>query len=375
MSSLDSCPGAREESGRRLWRSLDDLADSPEFRRFVEMEFPGHARELLSGTSRRHFLKVMGASLALAGMGGISGCIRWPREEIVPFANRPEGRTPGIPVSYATSMELGGVAQALLVTSYDGRPIKVEGNPQHPQSRGAASAPAQASVLGLYDPARSRGVARRQGDALSDSTWQEVLPLLGQIRAEGGRGLAILSEPSSSPSLARLRERLRAELPEASWQEYEPLSRDNLREGARLAFGAPYRPQLALDRAEVIVCLDEDLLMTHPAALRHAREFARGRRAEASGGAMNRLHVVESVPTVTGSMADHRVAVPSREVARIAAQLAAATQARGVPVRPTGPPDLASALEGAGRPGPGVERIARDLAEHRGRSLIAVGPR
>ncbi len=140
MSSLDERPLA----GKQYWRSLDDLADTPEFREFLQREFPKGAAEMLEGTDRRHFLRIMGASMALAGMG-LSGCRRWPQEQIAPFASRPAGRTPGDARQFATSMEIGGVAQGLLVTSYDGRPIEIEGNPEHPINRGATDAFAQAS--------------------------------------------------------------------------------------------------------------------------------------------------------------------------------------------------------------------------------------
>ena len=145
--------------GKEYWRSLDELADTPEFRTLVENEFPGLAEELLSPRTRRAFLKIMGASL---GVAGLASC-RWPRELILPFAHRPQDRTPGVPQQFATAMELGGAAVGLLVTSYDGRPIKIEGNPLHPTSRGTASALAQASLLELYDPDRSTNVIRREG--------------------------------------------------------------------------------------------------------------------------------------------------------------------------------------------------------------------
>ena len=299
----------------------------------------GDAREPLdelcasTGLSRRRFLELMGASMALAGL---SGC-RWPEKEILPFTSQPEGLAPGDPRDYATALELAGVAVAVLARSYDGRPIKIEGNPEHPQSLGAADLYAQACVLGLYDPDRSRAVVERRGGDRVVRSWEDFLafahPHFSGLRAAGGQGLAVLSEASSSPTFAALRARLLADFPAAIWCEYEPLSRDNEREGARAAFGAPWRAIPALERAEVIVDLDADLLAGHPAALRHARLFADGRRLSVPQGAgnapapaalaMNRLYVIEPAFSVTGTMADHRWPTPARAILAVTGRLAA----------------------------------------------------
>ncbi len=238
-------------------------------------EFPSEPWESLPPATRRQFLKVMGASLALAGL---AGC-RWPREEIVPFA-RPAGYTPGVPLQYATAMELGGAASGLLVTSYDGRPIKIEGNPSHPTNLGAADAITQASVLDLYDPARSRAVIRRQGGQRLAPGWADFAGFaseqFGALRSRGGQGLHILSEASSSSSLDALRERLQTVYPRATWHEYEPLSWDNEREGTALAFGRPMRAHLALEKADVIVCLDADPARRSPGGGPACTGFRRG---------------------------------------------------------------------------------------------------
>ena len=246
--------------GKEYWRSLDELADTPEFRSLVEKEFPGLAEELLSPQTRRAFLKVMGASL---GVAGLAAC-RWPKETILPFARGPEGRIPGAPQQFATAMDLGGAAIGLLVTSFDGRPVKVEGNPLHPISRGAATAFAQASILELYDPDRSKQVLRREGGQVFASSWDEFAAFAGphfaELRARKGAGLAVLSEGSSSPSLTRLRTRFAEVFPQARWFEWEPVERDNEREAEREIFGAPCHPQLRFDKADVVVCLDADPL-------------------------------------------------------------------------------------------------------------------
>jgi MoCo/4Fe-4S cofactor protein with predicted Tat translocation signal len=311
--------------GREYWRSLDELADTPEFRSLVENEFPGLAQELLSPRTRRAFLKIMGASL---GVAGLASC-RWPRELILPFAHRPGDRTPGVPQQFATAMELSGAAMGLLVTSLDGRPVKIEGNPLHPTNRGTATALAQASLLELYDPDRSMNVIRREGGQVMSPSWDDFTAFAGPhfaaLRAQSGTGLAILAEQSSSPSLARLRSRFGEVFPAASWYEWEPLSRDAERGGTTLLFGKPYRTQYHLDKADVIVCLDADPIFDHPAALQLAREFASRRRAE--DGTMNRLYVVEPVASLTGAMADHRAAVPASEVPLVAARLHAEVSA------------------------------------------------
>jgi molybdopterin-containing oxidoreductase family iron-sulfur binding subunit len=361
--------------GKEYWRSLDELADTPEFRALVENEFPGLSEELLSPRTRRAFLKIMGASL---GAAGLASC-RWPKELILPFAHRPEGRTPGVPQQYATAMELGGAAIGLLVTSFDGRPIKIEGNPLHPTSRGTATALAQASLLELYDPDRSRQPIRREGAQELVQSWDDFTTFAGShfasLRAVRGKGLAVLSEESSSASLARLRARFSEVFPEGFWYEWEPVTRDSEREGTALLFGAPYRPHYRLDAADVIVCLDADPIFDHPAALMHARDFAARRRAE--DGTMNRLYAVEPMVSLTGAMADHRLAAASRDVATVAANLVLELLALRVPFAGDNRA-LAAELETArGRTpaSPMIAAAARDLANSRGKGLVLAGPR
>jgi molybdopterin-containing oxidoreductase family iron-sulfur binding subunit len=319
-------PSLNHTSGRAYWRSLDELAQTPEFRAFVENEFPNHAAEMLS-PSRRQFLKIMGASFAL---GGLMGCRRWPEEKVAPFAYRPPGRVPGTHEQYATATEIGGAAVGLLVTSFDGRPIKIEGNPLHPASLGAASAQAQASVLELYDPDRNRFPLQRlepaTKPAYSVRTWDEFLALAGahfaDLRKNGGAGLAVLSEANSGPSMADMRRRWQQAFPQAKWYEYEPISWDNQREGARLAFGRPLRMQLDLSKADVIVSLGADLLGTHPNALRYARQWAERRKVDAGADArMNRMYVAESTYTITGSVADHRLPIRSADITGLLSEI------------------------------------------------------
>jgi molybdopterin-containing oxidoreductase family iron-sulfur binding subunit len=357
--------------GKLYWRSIDDFADTPEFREFVEREFPNYAPELLVGPTRRQFLKVMGASLALAGL---TGC-RWPKENILPAARQRSGFTPGLPVSYASAFELGGVATGLLVTSYDGRPVKIEGNPDHPFSRGATDALAQAAILEMYCPDRSIQPASGR----TNKTWDEFLTFanthFADVRSRQGAGFCVLSEATASPSMLDLRARMTKSLPQAKWFEYEPVSSDNERVGLTQAFGKPLRSLLALDKADVIVCLDADLLLTHPAAVRYARDWAATRRAETRG--LSRMHAFESMYSLTGTNADVRHPVRAIDIPIVVARLAVELAQAGV--------NLPAAISGAATGwrdataraphGAAIANLAAELAAARGKCVIAAGLR
>jgi MoCo/4Fe-4S cofactor protein with predicted Tat translocation signal len=347
------------------WRSLAQREDRPESRAFLEREFPEGASELPEGITRRGMMKLMGASLSLAGL---AGCRR-PVEEIVPFVTAPEELVPGIPRSYATTMPFGRSAYGLVVESHEGRPTKIEGNPSHPSTLGASSARVQASVLGLYDPDRSQTV-RLNGEATSwgefVTAWQER----SQAHAtDGGAGLAVLSESFSSPTLARLASEFRARYPRAIWATYEAVSDENRLAGLRSATGRDLDVVLRLDEAAVILALDADPLLTDPEMIRNARGFAAGRRAGPAGGAMNRLYAVEAVYSLTGAMADHRLRLESRQIAPFLAALAAR-------VAPTAAG--AATLAGAGVPGVDprwIDALAEDLLANRGNGVIVAGER
>ena len=364
MPSLDN----HVESARH-WRSLDELADTPEFRSLIGTEFPNLANMLQTAPTRRQFLKVMGASLAL---GGLTGC-RWPKEEIVPFANQPPGRIPGEPVRYATTMELSGVGTGLLVTSYDGRPIKIEGNDLHSGSLGRSSAQMQAAILEMYDPDRSTTALERVGTEWQHRTNAQFDAALKARLTAPGAGCYVLSESSSSPTLAAARERLRQALPAAQWLEYEPLSCDNEREGTRLAYGTPLRAHVQFDQADVLFSLDCDFLQNAPNAVRATRDFAA--RRSASDGAMNRLYCAESVLSLTGSNADHRYAVRASELPAVLVALANELLAHGLRL-----PESAAALGAGLRDVPAgafpfVAALSAELLASGGRCAIVVGPR
>ncbi|GAB4132783.1 MAG: TAT-variant-translocated molybdopterin oxidoreductase [Thermogutta sp.] len=318
MSSLERTnPENTGLTSRRgpYWRTLEELADTPRFREMLAKEFP-HGIEL-KGLHRRRWLQLMGASLALAGLGGC----RWEKEEIAPFVHRPVGRIPGKAERYATAMDLAGTPLGLVATCVDGRPIKLEGNPVHPMSLGGTDVFAQAAVLELYDPDRGEDVVRRDGKRREIASWDVFGDALARFvqSAPDGRGLAVLAEASSSPTLARLRRSVSVALPGLQWFEYEPWSDDNVRLGTQAAFGRPLRPAYRLDQARVIVALDADLFGEMPGSVRWTREFASTRDGDPER--MSRLYAVESHHTVTGASADHRLPLSPPEIALFAAGL------------------------------------------------------
>src|SRR5450755_2405961 len=304
---------AAEKTGPEYWRSLEELAGSEDFQQALHREFPKGASEWVDSVSRRGFLKVMGASLGLAGM---TGCVRLPFEPIVPYVRQPENVIPGRPMFYATASTLGGYASPIVVDSHLGRPTKVEGNDQHPASLGGTDIFAQASILGMYDPDRSQSVVS-MGDQRSWQAFTSAIqgPLSAQKNLQGA-GIRILTPTISSPTLAdQLRNFLKI-YPQAKWHVYEPINRDNVLEGAKLAFGQPVETRYDFEKADVIVSLDADFLYAgFPGNVRYIRDFAKRRNPDAP---MNRLYVVESTPTSTGAKADHRLPVKARDIEGIA---------------------------------------------------------
>ena len=304
MSSLKRTPKRPSQ-----WRSLDELENRPEFREFAEREFARPLEhEPPNSRGRRRFMQLMGASFALAGA---AGC-RWDKEYIVPLARRPQGTVPGQVRVYSTSCEVGGVATGLCVTTYDGRPLKVDGNPRHPSSLGGTTAQHQARILELYDPDRGQTVIRRTDKTRAPSTWrsfeEEVRPVLSTLHVQGGQGLAVLAEPSASPTRSRLKNQLLARFPQARWFDYEPVSMDHVRAGTRLAFGAPHSVTFDFAKAAVVLSLGGDVLSSaYPGSLAYARALARGRVPDQFR--MTRLYAVESHFTLFGALADHRLSL------------------------------------------------------------------
>jgi molybdopterin-containing oxidoreductase family iron-sulfur binding subunit len=350
---------------RTYWRSLAEIERRPEFRDFLEREFPKGASELPEGLSRRDMMMLLGASLSLAGL---AGCRR-PVEEIVPFVTAPEDMVPGIPRYYATTMPFRRSAYGLVVESHEGRPTKIEGNPSHPSTVGASSSLVQASILGLYDPDRSQTLWQRG----IRKSWTDFVAAWGQLSAahaaDGGAGLAVLTESFSSPTEARLASELRVRYPKLQWATYDAVSDENRVAGVRQATGRDLDLMLRFDRAAVILALDADPLLTDPEMIRHARGFADGRRAGAAGGEMNRLYAVEGVYSLTGARADHRLRLESRHIAPFVAALAARLAPREAE---------AAGLAAASVPGVDsrwIDALAKDLSANRGKGLIVAGER
>ncbi|HMN29378.1 MAG TPA: TAT-variant-translocated molybdopterin oxidoreductase, partial [Caldilineaceae bacterium] len=263
--------------GRDFWRSLEELAETPAFSEFLQREFPRQASEWGPSFSRRQFLRLMGASLAL---GGLTACTSQPPEKIVPYVPPPEETIPGQPLFFATAMQLSGYSLGLLAQSQLNRPTKLEGNPDHSASLGATDAFAQASILTLYDPDRAQGVTSAGAESSWDAFRQALQAALADLRSSGGAGLRILTETVTSPTLAAQLAALLAAFPSALWHQYEPVNRDNVYGGAGLAFGEALEPVYQLERADVIVSLDADLFFSSPGRVRYARDFAGGRAAD-----------------------------------------------------------------------------------------------
>ncbi|MGH9842785.1 MAG: TAT-variant-translocated molybdopterin oxidoreductase [Blastocatellia bacterium] len=351
------------KNGREFWRSLEELADTDRFRSFLHREFPAlNAPEtdplMLDPTGRRSFMKLMGASLAMAGL---SACTVQPKEEVVPYVQKPDGLVPGKPQFYATAMTVGGVANGLLVESHEGRPTKIEGNPDHPGSLGGTNVFGQASVLDLYDPDRSKTPLKGGDPQQWGSFLNELSKLLDEQRKKQGAGLRILTETSTSPALKGQMDALMREFPQAKFHVYEPAARDGARVGAQAAFGEMVNAVYKFDAADVVLSLDADFLTSGPGALRYARDWASKRRLTGGAKEMNRLYVAESTLTTTGAKADHRLPIRASEVDALARAVAAAVGVAGASGTVSG--DAAKFAEVA----------AKDLKAHGGKSLVVAG--
>ncbi|HEX7191351.1 MAG TPA: TAT-variant-translocated molybdopterin oxidoreductase, partial [Thermoanaerobaculia bacterium] len=295
--------------GKEYWRSLEELSRSDSFDEFFHDEFPRQAMALGNGVDRRNFMKLMGASVAFAGL---AAC-RQPSETIVPYVKQPENLIPGKPFFFASAMPLSGFAQGVIVESHEFHPTKIEGNPDHPSSLGASDSFMQASVLGLYDPDRSQ-VVRKFGDT---STWSEFIAALQPVLAAAktnAAGFRLLTQTITSPTLGAQIQQLLALYPGMQWHQWEPVNRDNVREGSKMAFGAYSNVVYDFTKANVVVSLGSDFLGEGPGHLRYARDFMSRRKVRKGSTTMNRLYVIESMPTQTGGVADHRFGVKPSQI-------------------------------------------------------------
>ena len=348
-------PGA----GKKYWRSLDELSETKAFSDMLHREFPYAASEWNDEPSRRSFLKLMSASLAL---GGLAACtLPKTQEKILPYVNPPEEMVPGRPLFFATSMPWCGYAKGVVVESHEGRPTNVQGNTDHPASLGSSDIWMQSSVLDLYDPDRSQTF--RHGNDIT--TWGAFVTMLrGEMdakRANGGAGLRILTGAITSPTQARLINDLLKDLPQAKWHQWEPIGRSNCKAGMMAAFGRDVQPVYAFENANVVVSFDSNFLSDDAGSLVYARKFIDKRRVRMSSPdspvSMNRLYTVETSVTITGAMADHRIVLKSTEVEAFAH-------------------DVLAAVSGAAPSGPHAKMagiIARDLQANKGSSLVLAG--
>ena len=358
--------------GRLYWRSLGELADTPEFREYLHREFPAQASEWNDPKGRRDFLKLMSASLALAGIGA---CTKQPTESIIPYVRQPEDVVPGRPLFFASAIVHRGYAHPVLVESHMGRPTKIEGNPDHPASLGGADSFTQAAVLDLYDPDRAKTVTYR-GEVRS---WSNFLTAaqgaLTSQKSRQGAGLRFLTGPITSPSLAELMATVLRDYPQAKWHQFDPAG---MQGGA--GSSAAQHPVYHFDQADVIVALDADFIGSGPGNVRYQRDFADRRRITDDRKEMNRLYAIESTPTLTGAKADHRLPVKASEVESIARELSMSIGSASVsspspePRVPSPPlPSASVAQPGSPEIAKWVAAIVKDLNAHRGRSLIVPG--
>jgi len=364
--------GETPRGGKKYWRSLEELTDSPVFREFVAREFPQQAEGWHDPIERRTFLKLMGASLALAGL---SGCVFQPAEKIVPYVKQPEDQVPWKALFFATAAPLFGAATPILVRSNEGRPTKIEGNPDHPNNRpvdfpaedpvrdprgsSATDIFTQASILGLYDPLRSQTLTYREDIRTWTAFVDEIRSALDEQRSKQGAGIRFLTESIISPTLGAQMNATLAAFPKAKWHQYEPANRDNSRAGAKAAFGQEVNTTYRFDQAKRILSLDCDFLSpAFPGFLRYSREFIAGRRVTEDNREMNRLYVVETTPSNTGAIADHTWTVKPSEFEAVARSIAAGV----IPQSGATTVNLAW-----------IEPLVRDLQQHKGASIVLAG--
>jgi molybdopterin-containing oxidoreductase family iron-sulfur binding subunit len=360
------------DGGPEFWLGLDELTATEDFKAMMAREFPEDATEWADPVTRRQFITLMGASLALAGVAGCESPMTprpGTRHVLTPPTVASDQYTPGIPFFLATTYTLDGVSTGVLVKSTEGRPIKVEGNEKHPGSLGGTDVLAQASVLGMYDPDRSQAVTLRGEPKTWDSAVAEFRKILATLRTRGGAGLRLLTETVGSPTLAAQINELLKAYPDAKWVQYEPTGRDAVREGGRRAFGKYVNTVYDFTKADVVLSLDADFIGCTPGNPRYNRDFA-GRRKVRKNAAdgngpdkMNRLYAVESMCSNTGASADHRLPIRARDIEGFARALAAKLGVAGAPAAGT-LSDLAKAW---------IDPLAEDLNAHKGSCVVIAG--
>src|SRR5262245_33359591 len=334
-----------------FWRTLDEYSNFAEFQQSLHDEFPAGTTDR-PAMARRDFLSLISASLAFAGLTACSSTVP---EKIVPYVRPPEDIIPGKPLLFATAFPLGGYGYGVLAESHMGRPTKLEGNPDHPASLGSTDAFAQASILSLYDPDRSKVIVNGGRISTWDSFITALATELEAKRLDKGQGLRILTETVTSPTLAAQLQQILKQFPGSQWHSYEPVNSDNERIASQTAFGKYVDARYHFDRADVVLSLDSDFLSSGPGHVRYAREFTSRRRPQSGENGMNRLYVLESTPSITGAMADHRRPVRSSDIHAMAAQVVQALNGK------------------AGGSDPWIDALVRDLQSARGKSIVIAG--
>lgn len=371
QESPETLVPAAESTGRQYWRSLDELTDKPEFKTWLHREFPEGASEA-EGVNRRHFFKIMGASFALAGLGA-TGCRR-PEAHILPYSRQPENSIPGLPVYYSSSFPDAKDNLPLVVETHQNRPTHIEGNTEYGVTGGAVNRFASASVLNLYDPDRMTSSYQGTRRISSERVKDIIAGLSAKFAPTRGQGLAILAEPSTSPTRLRLKQALLERFPRMQWAEYQAVDRDNPEIAAERVTGRPARPLYQLDKASRVVSVDADFLHDEPGHVGMARAFAKRRKVnnQSDAAAMNRLYAVESNFTLTGTMGDHRLRLASGQMTAFLALMAAE-----VLIQQGGDERLAGVLRqratGLTLESGWMSECVKDLLDHAGESLVVAG--
>ena len=372
-SALDHAAGAGVATeggyGKTYWRSLEEKLGKPEYLETVGPEFPEGADLPPTGVARREFMQLIGASLALAGA---TACTTRPSDErMVPFTKTPPELTPGNPLHYASGMTFAGHTSGLLITSREGRPIKVEGNPQHPVNQGAAGVYEQAWLLSLYDPQRARVLHQNKSPRSLRTFSEEIAALVGKAAtADGGARIRFLTEPGSSPLIGHVRSRIQQKLPAARFYSHATVTQDPAHEASQAVFGQALTPQYDFSQADIVLSLDADFLDSRPSNLAYARQFAH--RRDPKMGPVNRLYVAETRYSITGGMADHRLRVRSSDILGVAAAIA---QAVGGPAAGLASAAAAKGGAPAGNAEKWIAAVAGDLRNSAGRCVVVAGER
>ncbi|MBN8689251.1 MAG: TAT-variant-translocated molybdopterin oxidoreductase [Armatimonadetes bacterium] len=348
------------KKGPEYWRSLEQVAETEEFNQWLEDEFPN--RSSLMSLDRRSLLKFMGASMALAGLTGCRSAFL-PNARMVPYVNRPEEMVETDRLSFATTYTLSGISSGVVVESHAGRPTKIEGNPLHHASGGASSVLIQGSLLNLYDPDRSQA-PRKEG---LQAGWGEFFTEAREMLAPGGKcaggkGVLVLTESVGSPFYQAAIDKFLAKYPQANWVSWEPINRDLVYKGTEIAFGKRLEPVYSVSGAKIVITVDADILGSGTDSMRFAKEWASTRNVDADQNNMSRTYALECTPTVTGAVADHRMAVGTTEIEKFVRAIAGVV---GVPVPPAEPSGELAAVW--------MQAISLDIQENPGKCVIIPG--